>query len=352
MAKYKHKQDIKRSPVRQGRTTKRVLIKKSGKIPDKAVYGSVVASIGKVTIVKPEGKPFEYENFVSCFIAGTIISKNEYSSIIAVGDKVYYLPIDEKDKETGLQKGSIVAVDTRKTMIARKTPGKGISENVIAANIDNLIILMSAFDPIYNKRLIDRYLIAAEAGGVTPAICINKMDLVEDRDFFYEDLEIYMDLGIKVMFISAQENSNIGEIKDYLQGKSSLLSGVSGSGKSTLINLLTGKELQAVSEISERTLKGRHKTTSVKMFKLAEVTYVIDSPGIREFGLLGINQNDISLYFHDFDDFFPECKYYSCTHIHEPGCAVIDAVEKGLIDHERYQSYVNIFESISKKNNI
>lgn len=346
MAKYKHKQDIKRSPVRQGRTTKRILIKKSGKIPDIAVYGSVVASIGKVTIVKPEGQSFEYENFVACFIAGTIISKNEYSSIIAVGDKVYYLPIDEKDKETGLQKGSIVAIDTRETMIARKTPGKGISENVIAANIDNLIILMSAFDPVYNKRLIDRYLIAAEAGGVTPAICINKMDLVEDRDFFYEDLQIYMELGIKVMFISALDNSNIEEIRDYINGKSSLLSGVSGSGKSTLINALIGIEMQPVSKISEKTQKGKHKTTSVKMFKSQNDTYIIDSPGIREFGLLGIKKNDISLYFHDFDEFFPDCKYYSCNHIHEPGCAVIDAVEKGFIDPERYQSYVNIFESI------
>jgi ribosome biogenesis GTPase len=347
LAKYKHKQDIKRSPIRQSRTSKRILIKKKGVIPENAKYGTVIAAIGKVVIVKPEELDFNYDNFVTCYIAGTIITKNEFSSIIAVGDKVHFLLFSEIDKETGLKKGSIVAVEERKTMIARKTPGKEVSENIIASNIDNLLIFMSAFDPLYNKRLIDRYLIAAEAGGVKPAICINKMDLVEDFDFFTEDLQVYSELGIDVIFISAQNNVNIDTIISYINGKSTLFSGVSGSGKSTLINTIFGKEIQAVSEISEKTLKGKHKTTSVKMFQSEKDTYIIDSPGIREFGIIGIDKNEISLYFHDFDNFFPECKYSSCNHIHEPGCAVRDAVESGLIDYERYQSYVNIFESIS-----
>lgn len=348
MAKFNKKQEIKRSPIRQQRTSKRVLIKKKGKLPDNAEKGVVVASIGKVAVIKPESYGFEKEFFVSCYIAGTIITPNEHSSIIAVGDVIYFIRDNIIDTETNLAKGTIVAVEERKSSIARKTPGKNFTENIIASNLDNILIFMAAANPDYNKRLIDRFLISAEAGGVKPAICVNKIDLFDDIGIFKEDLDVYNQLNIPLFFISAEKELGLKAIENFCDGKKTLLSGFSGSGKSTLINSLLGEEVQPVMEISEKTFKGKHMTTSVKMFKLNKNSIIIDSPGIREFGIIGIEKHDLSLYFHDFDEYFPDCKYSPCTHIHEPGCAVIEAVKNGEIDPERYQSYINIYESIAK----
>ena len=350
MNKYDKFEDYaKRKPIRQSRSSKRVLVKKKGKIPAGAVEGQIVGLIGKYSIIKPLKVPFTEDNLFTCFPAGTVISGNKNSSFLATGDYVSFIPKDEIELETGLREGTLVAVEERKTKISRKLPGKKRSEDVIASNLDKLLVVMSASEPSYNKRLIDRYLIAAELGGVEPAICINKIDLLDDLIAINEDLAVYNELDIPVFFISATENEGIEELREFLRAETTLFSGLSGVGKSTLVNQLLGREEQPVKKISDKTMKGKHMTTSVRMFELSDFTRIIDSPGIREFGIWGIEPEELGLYFHDFDDHQIECKFSPCTHTHEPKCKVIEAVEDGEIDIDRYESYLNLLESLPKE---
>jgi ribosome biogenesis GTPase len=210
---------------------------------------------------------------------------------------------------------------------------------------------MSAADPFYNRRLIDRYLIAIELGNLEPIICINKIDLM-DEDFVREDLTVYSEmLGIPVLLVSATKKKNLRALKTLLSGKKTVFSGPSGVGKSTLVNMLVGDEVQSVTEVSAKTQKGLHTTTFSVIFPLPEAQfpdggYILDTPGIREFGMWNVDAEDIPFYFHDFDDYRLECRFTPCTHTHEPHCAVKAAVEAGEIDPERYESYCLILESM------
>ena len=183
---------------------------------------------------------------------------------------------------------------------------------------------------------------SAELGGLKSAICFNKSDLAEDLDQINADFETYQNLGHKIFFVSAV-NDDLEELKEFLKNKITVFAGPSGVGKSTIINKLVGHEAQAVQEISERTNKGQHTTSSVKMFELSDNINIIDTPGVREFATSGLEKDELSLYFHEFDEYFPNCKFPGCSHIHEPGCAVIAAVENEEINYERYESYVNIY---------
>ncbi|MFP4544078.1 MAG: ribosome small subunit-dependent GTPase A [Candidatus Kapaibacterium sp.] len=346
MADYDDEKLRKSSPIRQSRSPKRILIKEKGKPPKGAMNGRVTGALGKFYLVEYEESG--NKKLIECFAGGTIISPHKKSSLVAVADNVKFIKENIIDSETGLETGFIVQVEERQTILSRKAPGKGLSEHVIASNIDKLMIIMSVINPVYNKKLIDRYLISAEAGEVRPAICINKTDLADLR-IIEEDLQVYKELGAEVFFISALENRGIDEIRNYLKDDVTLISGPSGVGKSTLVNLILGEEIQAVQDISERTGKGIHTTSFVKLFSLPSGGEIIDSPGIREFGIFGIEPEDIPLYFHDFDKYFPECKFTACTHTHEPGCAVKQAVEEGKIDPERYESYLNLYFSLSEE---
>lgn len=302
-------------------------------------FGRVMAVGGRTWYVQSD------EEVIECLPAGTVYALHEDTSLLAVGDMVGFERIDDG---TGIVKGSIIQVEKRFSHLSRKGIGKYAGEQVIISNVDGILIVMSAADPFYNKRLLDRYLIAAELGKLTPSICINKIELM-DKDLIAEDLAVYSDtLNIPIYLTSVAEGIGIEELAAGLNNHSTVLSGPSGVGKSSLINAISGEELQRTGEVSERTWKGKHITSSARMFALPGGGFLADTPGLRELGLWDIHPDDTAFYFHDFDSFFPKCKFTSCTHRHEPDCAVKKAVEEELIDPERYVSYLQIVESLEE----
>ncbi|MBI3259297.1 MAG: ribosome small subunit-dependent GTPase A [Ignavibacteriae bacterium] len=299
-------------------------------------FGRVIASEVRQWIVQPNGST---KGEIVCLAGGTVHSLHEDSSLIAVGDEVGFIRDTNHPR-----KGMIVSVGKRHTKLSRRSVGKNTSEQVLVSNAEQLLIVMAAAEPFYNRRLIDRYIIAAEKGDLTPIICINKIELMPEK-MLRDDMAIYKTLGIKTIFVSAETGKGIPTLERTLRGKITVFSGPSGVGKSTIANLLLGEEMQETGEVSQRTWKGRHITTSAIMYPLVKGGFIADTPGLREFGLWDVNKEEAQFFFHEFDPYFPLCKYKWCSHTHEPGCAVIEALNKGEIDSERYQSYVNILES-------
>lgn len=305
-----------------------------------AERGRVVAVSSRTWIIQPD----EGGDTVECIVAGAVNARNPDSSLVAVGDFVRFLKDATQVEQRIL--GMITEVEERKTKLARKPAGKKVvQEQVLVSNVDQLVILMSAADPFYNKRLIDRYLIVADKGELEPVICINKTDLM-DEDFIREDLAAYEKLDIPILLISALKTKGLNPLKEILKDRTTVFSGPSGAGKSTVTNALLGNEAQATGGISRQTSKGTHTTTNAQMFPLPGGGYIVDTPGIRELAAWQLDADELPFYFHEFDAYMHQCKFAPCTHTHEPGCAVKEAVENEEIDAERYQSYLQILESL------
>ena len=248
--------------------------------------------------------------------------------------------------------GVINEIYPRRNYISRKAPrikGAGTRgerlEQIVASNIDNLIIVGSCNSPKFNNRLIDRLLVAAESSNLHSIIVINKTDLDKsDKMLMWSDL--YTKIGYDIIMTSVVENTGLNQLKKVMQGKINLIWGQSGVGKSSLLNIIYNELNLKTGLISTSTSKGKHTTVTSIMNKIDAGTYVIDTPGIREIDPYGIRKEDVGHYFKDFIKYSKKCRFNTCTHDHEPDCTVMEAVRNGEINHERYQSYLNILESI------
>lgn len=335
LKKYKNSQVQEKFKIKNKRVKFKEEIDKSN-----LVEGKVIAAIGAINLVKTN------DGIIECQIAGIIKSKYSESSIVAVGDNVWIELVDEFSQNSGYQKGIVREVGKRNTKLSRVSPQNKNTEHVIGANAEIMLIFMAADTPRYNKRLIDRYLIAARCGDLEPIIVINKIELA-DKAELEDDLYTYTEeLNLDLYLISLKEDINTSEFKNRIKDKRSILTGPSGSGKSTLINYLLEDQVQDIGEVSQKTAKGLHTTSFVRMFELHFGGEIIDSPGIREFALWDINKEELPTYFDDFVEYHHDCKFLPCTHTHEPKCAVIEALEEGKIDPDRYESYLSLLSSI------
>jgi len=257
---------------------------------------------------------------------------------IAVGDKVEF-----EMEEDG--RGVIHAIEERKNYIIRKSINLSKQSHILAANIDQAILIVTLAMPRTSTGFIDRFLVTAEGYHVPVNIIFNKMDLFKDEKIMSdvnEFIGIYEKIGYTCYKISAIKNNGIETLKQITKGKTTLISGHSGVGKSTLVNAMDKNLNLKVGEISDAHNKGKHTTTFAEMHKLTYGGFIIDTPGIKELGLVDMEKEEISNYFPEMRAIRNNCKFNNCLHLNEPKCAVIDAVEKGEIAVSRYNSYLGI----------
>ena len=288
----------------------------------------------------------EEGSIIDCVIKGRFRMEGiRTTNPVAVGDYVYY----EIEKNAGT--GLIKKVENRKNYIIRKASNLSKESQIIAANIDHAILMVSLREPDTPIEFIDRYLVSAEAYRIPVKLIFNKTDIYTDEDKKRLEflLSVYNDAGYACYAISLVNNDKIDLIKDLLKDKVSLVSGNSGVGKSTLLNLINPGFNIKVSKISNYRKQGKHTTTYAEMYKLPDGGFIIDTPGIKGFGMIDMAKEEIYHFFPEIFRISDKCRYYNCLHINEPECAVKDAVETGEIEWFRYRSYLNIFEDSDSK---
>ena len=232
----------------------------------------------------------------------------------------------------------------RRTALARADPHNPRLERVIAANVDIVVHVVSLKSPPLRAGLIDRYLIAIGKSGATPLLCVNKIDLLTGNEL--DLVRPYEEAGISMFYCSAETGRGVDHLEEALAGKMCVFAGHSGVGKSSLLNRLDPDLHVTTGEVSHATEKGRHTTTSSTLYRLSNGAMVIDTPGIREFGLWDVSAADVRLYYREFDHY--ACGFPDCSHSHEPDCAVKAAVESGAIARARYDGYVRIVKSLGR----
>lgn len=239
----------------------------------------------------------------------------------------------------------IVDIEQRKNYIIRKASNLSKQSHIIAANVDQAVLIATVNYPVTTTVFIDRFLAAAEAYRIPVSIIFNKTDRYnEDEMVQLEELKkIYKNIGYPVYNVSVKKDENFDEIKNIFKDKITVVAGHSGVGKSTLINRLEPGIKLKTAEISDSHLTGKHTTTFAEMHKLSFGGYIIDTPGIRGFGLYHIEKNELYHFFRELFKYSKKCRYNNCLHVNEPGCAVKEAVEKGEIALSRYNSYLNIY---------
>lgn len=283
------------------------------------------------------------ERTVSCRIRGRLRLKGVRSTNpVVVGDIVRC----ERD-ETG--ETVIADVEPRRNYIIRRASNLSKESHIIAANLDQALLVATLFSPETAPEFIDRFLVTCEAYKVPVTILLAKADLArtapEAMAAFHDT---YERAGYRVIDVSATEGEGVDTVRDLLRGRTTLLSGNSGVGKSTLVAAVERTAEVRTAEISRSHHKGRHTTTFSTMYPLSEGGYIIDTPGIKGFGLIDIDDAELAHYFPEMMRWLPECRYYNCSHTHEPDCAVIEAVERGDIALSRYESYLKILDEDDK----
>ena len=264
----------------------------------------------------------------------TRLIKNRHP--VTVGDRVHF---SVREKYDGVTAGGVIeAVDPQVGVLQRRS-GRRI--HTIVANVDQVIIVTSAAQPRPKPFLIDRYIVSALAGNITPVICLNKIDLDEGAVTI---LERWLNLGYVGLATSAVTGRGIDELRAILKGQESGIAGQSGVGKSSLLNVVQPGLALRMADVSRQAGKGRHTTTTAQLIRLDIGGYVVDTPGIRSFDLSIIGKHELEAYFVEFVDRLAGCKYPDCTHTHELECAIKSAVDSGEIDSDRYRSYVTLFD--------
>ncbi len=283
------------------------------------------------------------DGVVSCKVRGKFrLTRKGETNPIAVGDEVTV-------RRLGDGTGLIVDVHPRRNQIVRRAAGRRVGlEHVIVANVDFCWIVQSTLKPKLNPGFVDRFLVMAEAYGIPAGVIVNKFDLVTERirDAVEFWCQLYEGIGYPVLRTSAITKQEVEALRMRLPERTTVLAGPSGVGKSSLLNAVEPALELRTGEVSERTRKGTHVTTNAAFHELANGGLVVDTPGIREFGIVDIPLEELSHYFVEFVPYLDECHFPNCVHDHEPDCAVIDAVDRGDVTQERWASYLSILESI------
>ena len=299
------------------------------------MHGLIIKNTGSWYTVKTDDG-----RIVECKVKGNFRLKGIRStSPVAVGD---YVDIIMNPEGTAL----ISAIDDRKNYIIRKASNLSKQSQIIAANLDQALLIITIKQPETSTTFIDRFLAGAEAYRVPVVLVFNKTDLLNDDERRYQQqmVELYETIGYPCIEISAETGMGIDQLQTLLKQKVTLVSGNSGVGKSSLINAIIPHADQRTAEISNAHGTGMHTTTFSEMIELAEGGYLIDTPGIKGFGTFDIEREELTSYFKEIFEFTKDCKFNNCTHTHEPGCAVLQAVENHYISVSRYQSYLNMLE--------
>lgn len=286
--------------------------------------------------------------FYQCRIKGKLKLDKEITSTnpIAVGDHV------EIEPEEGTEHSAMIrSIEKRTNYLIRLSPHNKWQKHIVAANLDQSVLIATVKEPRTSTGFIDRFLVSSEAYHIPAVIVFNKADILEEEDLrlFEYFKEIYTRCGYPVYLISAEQAHGTDVLKDILQNKISLLSGHSGVGKSTILNQLLPHVGASTQEVSEWSGKGMHTTTFAEMYDLPDGGQLIDTPGIRELGIVQMQRAELSGYYPEMKALAGQCKYNNCSHFNEPHCAVKEAVRQGLISEERYVNYANIYDSMNDK---
>jgi ribosome biogenesis GTPase / thiamine phosphate phosphatase len=304
----------------------------------------VYKSTGSWYTVKTAEGNFSVARIKGIFKIDGITSTNP----VAVGDWV------NLEEESGGEEGGqmITGIQDRNNYINRQSPGNRHQHHIIASNLEQSLLVATVKNPKTSQGFIDRFLVAGESYHIPSVIVFNKSDIYRKKEMedFEERKEMYESIGYRVILMSLENKTGMEEVEEILRNKTTLLSGHSGVGKSTFINAVVPGKVLKTQGVSESSGKGIHTTTFAEMYDLPLLNaHIIDTPGIREFGLVDISKQELSHYFPEMRTRLQDCQFNNCLHINEPGCAIKKALEEGKLSFNRYVSYCMMLESIEEK---
>ena len=306
------------------------------------MIGTIYKSTGSWYIVKDETGKFWNARMKGVMKLDDITSTNP----VAVGDHIE-MEIESEEANTAI----IDEIHNRHNYINRQSPRNKYQHHIVAANLDQSLLVATLKEPKTSQGFIDRFLVASEMYHVPALIVFNKSDLYKNKELekYAQWKAMYEKVGYNVLLISATRNEGVEEVVQLLADKTTLISGHSGVGKSSLLNAIFPEIKLKTQDVSGWSGKGQHTTTFAEMYDLPAGGRIIDTPGMREFGLVDIEKQEVSHYFPEMRDRLNNCQFNNCLHYNEPGCAIKAAVENGEIDEDRFVSYLGIMESIEQR---